>query len=63
MGDGSVLPNPLVAFGLDGRAAAPGDGPGDATAVLQIGVGGVDDGIEALLGQVTVDQLHDPPLG
>jgi len=53
--DGAVV----VAFGLDGGAALAPDGAGDAAAELELGVGGVDDGVGGELGDVALHEFDD----
>jgi hypothetical protein len=43
---------------LDGRSSAAGDGGGNSSPVLQVRVGGVDDGIDLGGGDVALDETH-----
>ena len=55
----SMVAHPGVAFDLDLLAAFADDGSRHPTAVSQLGIGGVNDGVHHFIGQVTVDQTHD----
>ena len=52
--------HPGIALSLDLRPAAAGDGACHTAAVLQVSIGGVDDGVYMLFGQVALHQLEDP---
>src|SRR5207248_8776590 len=42
---------------LDGRTAAPGNGPGHAATQNQVIIRGIDDGIDILLGEVGLQDI------
>ena len=52
-----MLPDPCVAFPLNHLPATFEDRPSYSAAVLQSFIGGVDDGIHAFRGDVTLDEL------
>ncbi len=51
--------HPGIALSLDLRPATAGDGACHTAAVLQVSIGGVDDGVHTLFGQVALHQLED----
>ena len=55
--------HPLAALGLDRVAAPPADGPGDAAAMLQMLVGGIDDGVDMRLRDVAVEDHNGAAIG
>jgi hypothetical protein len=59
----SVLANPFIAFNLNLRPAAPGYRPGNATAMLELGVSGVHYSIRMRLGDVAMDYTQFLPQG
>src|SRR3989304_4646765 len=59
----SVLPPPRVALLLDRRAAAAGDGRRQTAAMLELGVGGGDDGVEGGGRQIALHQGEDSSSG
>lgn len=56
----SVFVHPVVRFLLDDRAARPDDGRRHSATMLQSFVGGVDDGVDPLSRQVTLNHLQHP---
>src|SRR5271157_3397979 len=53
----AVLANPLQALLLDLKSAAPEDGAGHTGPVLQMGIGGIDDGVHGLTGDIALYDL------
>jgi hypothetical protein len=52
-----MLLHPGVAFSLDHGSTAAEDSPGNTSTVLQVSVGGIDDGIDSFFDQVPLDNL------
>src|SRR5205823_14786140 len=51
------------ALRLDHGAACAGDGAGDSAAKLEVIVGGVDDGVDILPGEIALDDGHAKTVG
>jgi len=56
--DRSPCPHPCIRFLLDRRSAACADCPGQATAVLQVLVGCINDRIYRLSGYIALHKLE-----
>ena len=56
--DRPASPYPGIALFLDLSAAAANDRASHPAAMLQLGVGSVDDGVDVLFRQIAVDQLQ-----
>ena len=61
--DRTVVAHPCIGLLLDHRSAAAHDRTGDSRAVLQVRVGGVDDSVGRLGGDVTLHDLDGLPGG
>ena len=54
------LRDPSIRFFLDRIPTRPDDGAGHPTTMFEVLVGGIDDGIDTLLGEVALDNLDHP---
>jgi len=59
----AMFPHPAIRFGLNSLSTAPNDDARHAAAMLQLGVGGIDDRIHILLGEIASSDLKTPPGG
>src|SRR5690554_1418167 len=59
----SVSAHPFIAFRLDLMAAPADNGCRHSTAVLQVAVGRIDDGVDGFCGDITLNKLDQLPGG
>jgi hypothetical protein len=60
--DRAVVTYPGPAFCLNDRAAGAEYGSGDATAMFQAGIGGIDNRVHRLLGEISLKQFKTLPI-